>query len=307
MSSVVNSLVVSIDPRAALTLQFVGQICVYGFTSANSTWRTLLFPFFLACSSNTLINGSKTLRQGFVPFAVGWSFLMCWQYVEVALRSKWDFEHRGPTAKTWYSENPESGVINGRKPQQGNGSFWERFRYGCATSISFRDVNQPWHIRGVSGSLAKEEIYTPTRARFLLNTALTLILAYLYIDLVDSAPPPPDKTLFADSKISLLLRLHEVGLEEVIGRMILSIMVGIYIYSINQMCMAIFAFILVALNVHEPHDWPPLFGSASVLAGSFTLRRFWGLVLIILLVSRHSSSFLHLFWIGKHDYAVHYD
>lgn len=145
--------------------------------------------------------------------------------------------------------------------------------FGAAASaagllLNMRRVGTQWQVKNVPSTAG---LQTQTRTAFVLRRAAVTLIAYLFVDVVVSMPPP-DLALVQVDKATLF-SLHTLTVEDVIFRFIMTvsywITTGTLILFMNNMG----AIVSVLLHLSKPADCPPLFGSFSE---AYTVRRFWG-------------------------------
>jgi hypothetical protein len=215
-------------------------------------------------------------------------------YFEMAILSKWSFEAQGPTSPSPPSAKPQS-TSNGKvrnnvklssKPKIQD-TFLKRLSFAWNSTMSFRDVNTTHETRNTPLFSTSNPSYIPSRPRFLFRSLATFTITYLLLDLMESAPPPPDLTLFSPSHVPVFTRLNEITIEEVITRMATSGMVWLATFCVISSWTASLELFFVGTGLSEPKSWRPLFGS---LSETYTIRGFWGYVLLFLPIT---SPLLH--------------
>ncbi|KAL9120579.1 MAG: hypothetical protein Q9187_002866 [Circinaria calcarea] len=121
---------------------------------------------------------------------------------------------------------------------------------------------------------AKNPKYIPSRGQFLLHKAAIFLICYTILDLATSGPPQPDVNAknFSARKVPLFSRLSTVSGEDLIIRLATTVGLWVSLYCVIQVGTSLHAFICVALNIDEPKDWRPSFGS---LKEAYSVCRFW--------------------------------
>lgn len=209
--------------------------------------------------------------------------------------SKWSFEAQGPTSPSPPSAKPQS-TSNGKAQSNGKtpaklkvqATFLNRLKFAWNSTMSIRNVNTPHEIRNTPYFSSTNPSYIPSRSRFLIRSLATFTITYLLLDLMESAPPPPDLTLFNPSHVPVFTRLNEITFEEVVTRIVTSGVVWLAAFCIIATWNAFLEFFFVGTGLSEPKSWRPLFGS---FAETYTVRGFWGYVSLPLpLPYPHSPS-----------------
>ncbi|CAH0044399.1 unnamed protein product [Clonostachys solani] len=130
---------------------------------------------------------------------------------------------------------------------------------------SMRRIGTRWQVK--TAAAASQQ----SRAGFVFSRAATTLGVYLFVDFLVSMPPP-DPSLIQISKATLF-SLHELHTEDVIFRVSMTIAywvsTGVLVLFMNNLG----AIVVVLLNISQPEDCIPLFGS---FLDAFTVRRFWG-------------------------------
>lgn len=266
-----------LDARLFFTFQIVIILYIYAYTKAYSKIRIftlplILFNAFICVSGSTLAFPTA----GRLTFFMTWSIWITLCYIENSLRSRWDFDHGGPTKATCYSAIPENGATNGRTKPNQRGTVAQRLRFALWTLTSFRDPNSPWHVKGIPGPTpTKTRLHPKTRSQFLKQNAIIFAITYFYIDIVENTPIPDDLTPFRSDKIRFFSRLHEITFQELLTRIFIPVSIWLTTYCCLLCPIALEGFILVILGLNDVEDWPYYFGS---IKDAYTIRGFWGLV-----------------------------
>ncbi|KAK4246250.1 tat pathway signal sequence [Corynascus novoguineensis] len=247
-------------------------ILVLGFTAANSILRPALLPLLLLLTLYTLpLNGAipHPVVHGLVNFnTVGVFF----QYLDCACISRWSYSAGGPTSGAGGHRNLRSEPKHDTsKSTNGAEEVLGRLRFGTSLVTTWRGAGTAWEVK-----------YTPrfgrapSRARFLVESALYLTFELLILDLLSLAKGgtlEENAVTFSWDRVRLLSRLPEMSRDEVICRLktFLEFWVGTY-FAMRAMH-HILAIVGVVTGLKDVHRWPPLFGPISQ---TYTMRRFWG-------------------------------
>lgn len=154
-----------------------------------------------------------------------------------------------------------------RLRQSSLGTF-RGFRTAVGLLWNIRRVGTPWQVKNVRSSVGLQK---QSRAGFVLRRAAITLLAYLFVDLVVSMPPPEQGMVRADK--AALSSLRNLSSGDVIFRS--STVLGYWLTTgiLNLFMNNVGAVVAVTLGLSSPADCPPLYGSFSE---AYTIRRFWG-------------------------------
>lgn len=252
-------------------------VVTLGFTPPSSVVRIGVLPALLLLAYMIVVTVKNALRTTYASTFGAFGFCFTLQFLVMGLIEKWSFEAGGPASRI-ESRSAANGKVKGKG--KGNsaakieGTFWNRLKFGCSSLMSFRDVNTPYEAKGIPSFSSSDPSYVPSRAKFLMHTAIRLCVFYLVLDFIEAQPSPPNnEEMFAASKVPVFSRLSEVTIEEVILRITSSTAVWTVVYSLLK-CMNSFAALLgVASGLSSPKDWKPWNGS---IGDAYTLRGFWG-------------------------------
>lgn len=152
-----------------------------------------------------------------------------------------------------------------RRPRLG---VLQGFRTVVGLLWNVRRVGTPWQVKNVPSSVG---LQTQTRAGFVLRRVGITLLAYLFVDLVVSMPPPGQDMVRADK--AALASLRNLSAGDVIFRA--STVLGYWLTTgiLNLFMNNVGAIVAVLLGLCSPADCPLLYGSFSE---AYTIRRFWG-------------------------------
>jgi len=149
----------------------------------------------------------------------------------------------------------------------------ERFWAAVMLIHSARYVGTRYEVKNVPSFSRKDRDYVPSRGKFLLRSMIGLILAYLFLDLVDILPHPDIEVQWPKAKEGIFSRLSEVDVEEFVMRSSGVLVTWIATYCIISAEYHFAALIAVGSGFSEPRSWPPMFGS---FADAWSIRQFWG-------------------------------
>lgn len=136
---------------------------------------------------------------------------------------------------------------------------------------NMRRVGTPWQVKNVPSTAG---LAWKSRARFILGRLVVTFIAYLFVDIVVSLPPPESALLHPDKaalfNITLLRRLT---IDDVIFRSATTIGYWLTTGILNLFMTNLGAIVAVSLGFSQPVDCPSLYGS---FWEAYTVRRFWG-------------------------------
>jgi hypothetical protein len=202
-------------------------------------------------------------------FRVSWgashSILTTYQYINVALLNRWDFDFSGPQPKepTKKSTSP-----------YGKDTFWNRVKFGFYAASSFRHCGTPFETRGLQPFKRDDPSFVPSTGRFLFAGAIHLVTCYLALDALTSLGDP-DKVadLFGEHRIPLLSRLGEVTFQELVERFTCAFAFWLVNYLILSVAGTVLSLFTVATGMAGVIWWKPMFNFGNGFP--FTVRRFW--------------------------------
>lgn len=93
-------------------------------------------------------------------------------------------------------------------------TVWKRLRWGLFATTAWRAPSAPWEVKNVPPFDVHEPKRVPTRARFLGDSMMTLVLCLVVIDVISLAPESDNSW----QKHGLFARLSEISVEEVAAR-----------------------------------------------------------------------------------------
>lgn len=154
------------------------------------------------------------------------------------------------------------------RPRRSSPGKFRSFRTAVGLLCNIRRVGTPWQVKNVPSSIS---LRTQSRAGFVLRRAAVTLLAYLFVDLVVSMPPPEQDMVRAEK--ASLFSLGKLSAGDVIFRS--STVLGYWLTTgiLNLFMNNFGAIVAVLLGLSSPADCPPLYGSFSE---AYTIRRFWG-------------------------------
>jgi len=198
------------------------------------------------------------------------------QYIHVALISRFDYANGGPTADATKGLDAklQTSDTGGMATKAGRG-YLDRIGFGWDAMINARGVGKPYAVRNLPPFSSSNPSYVPSRAEFLTRTAAIAVASYLTLDVLDSLSDPVVAwKFFSNANIPLVHRLGIITGEELAIRIVGTVIAGIGLIAVQRGVYSIFAFLSVGLRLSDPAWWPPFHGSLSSI---YSLRSIWGL------------------------------
>lgn len=271
-----------LNPLTLVILEVLSTVLAIGFTSASSKlirWFGLTLLAASAC-----VAAATTLR--YIPSKL-WASVLAGnastyllRYLELVLLERWSFEAGGPTRlKRPLDEKTEkkitqlsSRTVSSLRPER----VWRRLQFGFSVTLNPRQVNTPYQVKNVPQWSHRAPLHVPSRRSFLRRTAINILLSYMIVDLCSlGAQPERNALLFSDDKVALFTRLDNLSPEDIVIRVISSLILWLNIFCIFRIFHGLLVFVAVGSGFSEVKDWPPPFGR---LSEAYSVRRFWGYV-----------------------------
>lgn len=253
-------------PVTLILIQVATIAFAVGFTSSSSIVRLAGLPILLGCVWLAVPTCSERLPRTFwanVLGATSVSYLL--QYIDVALLSKWTFEADGPTVRS---------DREGKKNKAHTGTVWERLRFGLLLASNCRYVGTPYAVKNIPLFSSGDPSYVPSRATFLRRTVGRMTFCYLLLDIFTSLGSQPEQNaiMFSPAAVRFLKRYNELSAEQVIIRIMSTMLFWISGYCVLQVLQGILAAVAVGTGLDKVESWRPNFGQ---LAEAYTVRQFW--------------------------------
>ena len=154
----------------------------------------------------------------------------------------------------------------------GNGSLASRVLWAWSTQWNLRRIKTPRPARNIPPFSSEKPSYTPSRARFVLNRMVVILVSMGYMALLGLQPQPTTEN-FSATKARFLSRIGDVTLAEFQFRALATLSWIVGIGATSQICYNLIAIIFVGTRLSEPVMWPSWFGSFSE---SYSIRNWWG-------------------------------
>lgn len=265
-------------PLLPLAGEIYLSIIVIGFTPASGILRAASLPVVAICMWWTVQNSPDYMvRSPWAALVGGFAASFFFQYVDVALLSKWSFETEGPNGaissrikQTTPSFNNKATEKQTKAP---SASALQRSSFALSTLLNFRFIGTPHQVRNTPHFSSRDPNYVPPRGVFLRRTAFTAVISYLVLDaLTSGADPETAAKYFSIRNVPLLTRLPDVSYAELGMRLSSTIGLGISMSCVQRGIYSIAAFVCVACGISEPSSWPPYYGP---IMEAYSMRRFW--------------------------------
>ncbi|KAG4435306.1 hypothetical protein IFR05_009195 [Cadophora sp. M221] len=278
MSVVSPNLDPRLDPIIFASVQLLASAAVIGFTAPTSFFRHAVVPVLFTCSYSFLIYARKNIPQPYssISSSLMWCFFL--SYVSMAILSGWSFEARGPAShlakevKKDADSTPRDEAAKAEEKKAG--SVLERLTFGFQSMFSFRDAGTPFEVKNVPPFIYNDPSFVPSAPAFVLRSAVTAIICYFVIDFIESQPPPPNaEAIFDKEKVSVLLRLRDITLQEAVTRIAASSGFWVILSSSMMGFSSALNVVCVTLGLSKVKNCKSLLGPMSE---AYTVRGFWG-------------------------------
>ena len=246
----------SLSPISSIALQTTVVVTTIGFTPARSTLRPGALVIVSLCTGHCLSTAlAYFVRTPWASLAGGYSVMLLFHFVDIALLTKWEFPPSGS-----FPTDPSRVIPRGK-------SWVDRLRFGIWIAFNARCIGTSEEVRNIPASRGQ------SRAVFLRQAARFMFLSYLGLDILGSAGDPQLGSRFlVPSRVPFFRRMAEITAEEVIIRVLSTFAAGIGLLCSQGGFYHLFAFISVLSKYSDPRDWPPFYGS---LSDAYNLRRLW--------------------------------
>ena len=257
-------------PVQLLFLQFSLTSLVLGFTSASSTLRVSIFPIMILCTWACVSTSKLHMqRSAWAASVGGYSITYLLQYISVVLIRQLSFDTPAIQPRDSRTKRYESPSLTNLQLRS---ELLPRLKYGIGAASTFRDRS----TKKAPTFYTIKDKGIPSRPVFLRHSALRILACYFILDILGlGADTDANAKNFAPNRVPLLSRLHEVSLEEVGMRILVTIGTGVGVYCSQEGMQSSLAFLTVAGGLSEVEGWSPRFGSA---ADAYSIQRFWGYV-----------------------------
>lgn len=262
-------------PGFYLVAEFVTAVLVIGFTPADSNLRLWGLAWNIFCVFKCIpLCMQYMVRTPWGALLGGFAISYLYHYLDIALLSRWSFEHRAPVSGLV----KPSAVISKRSqvdPVPNSKSvLQQRLLFGLSVGSTFRFIGTPYEVQSVPPARAT------TRKGYFRRTYAVVLVSYIVLDFINSINDPEIASKFLGLKnVPLFTRLHEVSAEELIIRLFTVLAAGISLNCVQGGIYHLIGLFAVSFGISAPTAWPPFYGSPRE---AYTLRRFWKYVSISL-------------------------
>ena len=254
-------------------------VLTLGFTSHNSPLRYLGFIPVLACMQlalRTVHVKNQSTHLFYINLLMSSTVAIMLQYLDSVLLSRWSYEAQGPTSAL-------GGQVNLRKPndsqqhgkQARSGTVVERLVFGWEEAFRSRSARTPWEVNHVPKFFPEDPDLVPSRAQFLHWTSRRCLISFLFVDAIGllERDATSNAIRFTSSRIPFFSRLQDVTAEELILRLVSSVLNWVMFVYLLQTLYDIIAVVVIGLGLGRIERWPPLFNSWKEC---WSVRNFWG-------------------------------
>lgn len=251
---------------------------IVGFTPATSQLRIGCLPILLALTWHCLVECPAQIpRSSWASAVGGYTLSSTIHYLDVALLSGWSFDLQGPARDLIRGTAPIQTAMPTLKPVSLGSSIKERLRFGIAVFFSWRFVHTPYQVKRLP---QLDPRLRSSRTRYLFQTAMTVVVCYLILDVMDSSSDAEVAAKFySPEKVGLFSRIWDVTFEELAMRFFAAVGLCAGLVSFQRGVYSIVAFVCVGSGLSAPNDWPPFNGP---IFQTYSLRDFWRYVLCLL-------------------------
>ena len=265
-----------------------------GFVKRESSLRSLAFLLMTMLASVQVLQSSTIEHPVCRTVSGAASAFLVVLYLDVALLSRWTFQAKGPTSSVGgltavKTSRQKQDVADGRlfSETTARSSRIDALKFGLKVAVSSRFPATKWQVKGTPPFSRTDPARIPGRTKFLARNLSKCALFIVILRSVSGLGDPNDNAfLFASRRIPLFARRQSISTQELTTRVL-----GVAGYwTIQYLCIDVMynvpATTAVMFNLTHVEEWPPVFG---FVGDSWSIRRFWGQVFLLLLPSGHSS------------------
>lgn len=254
-------------PLIYLFVEIALTVFIIGFTTPFSALRPAGLIINTLCVVQCIPNCMPYMvRTPWAALVGGYSITSLYHYLDIALLSRWSFEHGAPVSGLLRPVANSTRAENTLKLHK-TASSWDRFVFGVKLTSTFRFIGTEYEVRNVPRAKASSS------KDFRRRTLLTILTSYCVLDFINSSNDPSIANRYLiPEKIPILSRLHQVTAEESIIRTFTVLASCIGLICVQGGIYHIFALLAVRLELTKPSEWSPFYGSVR---NAYTLRRFW--------------------------------
>lgn len=210
------------------------------------------------------------MRQLYLSMLAGSTASMAMQYLDSVVLSRWTFEARGPTSKLGGQKHLSVAKIRRR-----SGMFLERLEWGWEEAFRARSAGTAWEVKNLPAFYPAQPNRVPTKGEFLRWSVWRALYSFLIVDVISylGRDVSMNRVNFAAGKVPFFSRLGEVTAEEIVLRVMSSMLHWVVFVFLLQGLYDVAAIGVVGLGWGRIERWPPLFNSWKEC---WSVRRFWG-------------------------------
>jgi hypothetical protein len=253
-------------PLIYLVVEIALTVFIIGFTTPHSALRPVALLIITLCVVQCIPSCMAHMKR--TPWAAlvgGYSITYLYHYMDIALLSRWSFEHDAPVSGL-LRPNPQVDAHRGFTSPRSK-SMWERLKFGIKLTSTFRFVGTQYEVR------TTPRPNSPSSKETCRRTFLVIVVSYLLLDFINSNNDPVIAIRFLClEKIPIFARLREVTAEEVIIRTFTVLAAGVSLICVQGGIYNICALLAISTGISTPPEWPPFYGSARE---AYMLTRFW--------------------------------
>ena len=266
-------------PTMPYALSIGTFILILGFTSQHSLLRPLGFIPMLGCLQSALRivqqQHHKDINTMCMSLLMAGTVCMVLQYLDAALLSRWTYETQGPTSAAGGQKHLRSATgIAQRKDQTRFANTLSRLKFGWEEAFRARSTRTPWEVNHVPDFM-RGQSSIPTKRQFLGWNTVQSLISLLFLDVIGllGRDASMNSVNFAANRVPFFSRLPQVTTDEMITRLITSLMHWVAAIFLLQVLYDGFAILVIALNLGRVERWPPLFGRWT---DCWSIRQYWG-------------------------------
>lgn len=266
-------------PATPFALSLSICVLVLGFTSQKSPLRILGVLPMLGCMQlavRTIGTQHAATHQLYMSMLMGSTASMELQYLDSALLSRWTYEAQGPTSALGGQTNIRTlNAASQRRPNGCANTYLRRLVFGWEEAFRARSTRTPWEVKNVPAFFPDHPNIIPTKAEFLYSTIRRCWISLFIVDIISfmGRDATMNTVNFASERIPLLTRLQDVTMEELLLRLISSVLHWVSVVALLQAIYDGSAIMVITLGLGRIERWPPLFNR---WAECWSVRQFWG-------------------------------
>lgn len=261
-------------PAIYLNTEFALTILILSFTTPSSPLRPAGLLATTLCTPPQCM--PYMTRTPWAACVGGYAVTYVYHYLDVALLSRWSFEHGG---------RPVGGLLRPTHPtthpsplreKADIGNVRARLQFGVKMACTFRFVGTAWEVRNTPPPPPPSPTVPTQRKAFLRRAFLSILASYAMLDLLaTSADQELSSRFLTADKIPVFARWRDVTAAELGIRCAAVLGSGLGLLSFQNGVYNVCALVCVAAGISEPGEWRAWNGAVGE---AYTLERFWGYV-----------------------------